>query len=1045
MRSGRAVVGLVLLAWSCRVVDKRPGRPQASSPTTPESSEPSLDAPAQMFRARGIDAPWASSATIASSALDLSAIERALMPASKLTPAQRKRFKMSETASTAQRKPAPPRDDRAEFATIRGLLKSAPRMWTARRAPPLGQILVLHEDRLEAIKPRAVRVVTHIQGPRARTVVDFVFENPLPSQHEGAFLYPLPEDAAPAGFSVFTGGTRVSDEKFFESRRMLPDLGAPKSGVGAPIALSEIATRRGHKQPARGVDWRRRQDAPVVPAGAVTTKYSAGASAAQDPLLKLWADRNAFVGRVPALEAGALKRVVLVYEQRLRFDGTQFNFQYKLPKSSEIKERDAVVFVDARHGRVRAPLPHAHRARAGHWLRFVLRDAPAGHAIKVAVIPKNKTQAVLRGPDPQQPDQDLFYAELRPQLWAGAGRATKRAVILVDTSLSSSAPGVWNRKAELLMAMLTKDESIERYAVMLFDVRARWLQRIGWIENTAENRSSTMRELSRVYLEGSTNLGAALRELDQQASWLLQEEPPTLFLLSEGEVTWGLESSRALMQRRPQLRSLRWIVYRFGAHRGRHLEFFARENEGRVVPVLSTEDVSAAAIAHRARALPYGSAKVVGAKALDIVTEGDPKTVFAGQVLRIAGRLPSAAKRARLRVRVGEKDFEVPLHRTQKDRFAALAWARLYTQRLLARDEPEHEPTILTLSAHYRLNNRLAAFDFQAPRAISKSPAVERSALPVLTELSELSELSSTRSSTLWEQPLIEAPFQGGSARLEEELSYREARKGSELGYSDFAKIARARASAGDTAGCVRALSSVVELRPGDPQAQRLVGYALLGLGHYEAATELFERLRSQRSFEAQAYLEEALALEAAGRHRSAARNYELVLAGRWRRHDEQVKTTARYHYARLLRRRLRDAEQSRALKARLASLAVQGVQAFQMTTHWSTDGQDLDLWVVEPSGEKCSPQNPKTAAGGNLYWDIRDGLGPELYRTSAAVEGGYGALVRAYGQGRGAAPTGVLMVVDRERGTSGSRRFLMRTLPEHDGALMLSTEVVDR
>ena len=300
-------------------------------------------------------------------------------------------------------------------------------------------------------------------------------------------------------------------------------------------------------------------------------------------------------------------------------------------------------------------------------------------------------------------------------------------------------------------------------------------------------------------------------------------------------------------------------------------------------------------------------------------------------------------------------------------------------------------------------------------------------------------------------QPLVEQPWAGGKERLQAELEYREARKKDKLDVMVYDAIARTRGIAGDTMGAVRALSCTVEMRPQDTEAMRLVGYALLALGQYQPATELFERSRLLRPFEGQVFLEEALALDGAGDLSEAARRYEIVLNRSWKRHDNQVKTVAAYHYARLLAFLARQSEfiPSELLtdvKERLKQVSqISGTEQidYQLTVHWNTDNIDIDLWVIEPDNTKCYYENKETKLGGKLHWDITDGLGPELYHMRKSSSGEYQVMVHYYGNNspRLSVPTAILLIADREvlaPEDRYTRRFQMLMLPKKEAVFLL-------
>ncbi len=56
----------------------------------------------------------------------------------------------------------------------------------------------------------------------------------------------------------------------------------------------------------------------------------------------------------------------------------------------------------------------------------------------------------------------------------------------------------------------------------------------------------------------------------------------------------------------------------------------------------------------------------------------------------------------------------------------------------------------------------------------------------------------------------------------------------------------------------------------------------------------------------------------------------------------------------------------------------------------WEDPFADMDLWVVEPSGEKVFYSNPKSKIGGLLSEDCTQGLGPESYVIQKAMPGTY-------------------------------------------------------
>jgi uncharacterized protein YfaP (DUF2135 family) len=62
----------------------------------------------------------------------------------------------------------------------------------------------------------------------------------------------------------------------------------------------------------------------------------------------------------------------------------------------------------------------------------------------------------------------------------------------------------------------------------------------------------------------------------------------------------------------------------------------------------------------------------------------------------------------------------------------------------------------------------------------------------------------------------------------------------------------------------------------------------------------------------------------------------------------------------------------------------------------WDT-ATDVDLWIIDPTGEKCYYGNRSIKSGGNLDVDVTTGYGPETFSMAKALPGGYSVQVQYY------------------------------------------------
>jgi hypothetical protein len=110
------------------------------------------------------------------------------------------------------------------------------------------------------------------------------------------------------------------------------------------------------------------------------------------------------------------------------------------------------------------------------------------------------------------------------------------------------------------------------------------------------------------------------------------------------------------------------------------------------------------------------------------------------------------------------------------------------------------------------------------------------------------------------------------------------------------------------------------------------------------------------------------------------------------------------------------------------------------VTVTWNT-ATDVDLWVTEPSGEKCFFAHKKTKTGGTLHEDNTDGYGPEHYTTAKMAPGEYLIQVNMFSTHKGKdvpVPTLVTVEVTRNAGTP------QETYSTHTVRLRKSGDTVD-
>ncbi|MBI3724176.1 tetratricopeptide repeat protein [bacterium] len=846
----------------------------------------------------------------------------------------------------------------------------------------------------------ALRVSTILMATRARTLIDCTFENPHNTQLQGTLMIRLPEGASPCYLGMFQGaGLPHAVGPLTLGSLLPPVLDDPSMLLSRRIALPSSWYANG-----ASVDWGTLRPAEVVEEKQAKVVYEQVTRRRVDPALMEWSGGNNFSTRIFPIPALSRKRVFFVYDQPAPDLGGRATLAlpvpdklppaFRLEVAADPRAWQGAALLTAKGEQALVP--------SGKFLRATLECANEGSFLLVATP---RTAAVRAGfGESAGVPGSLVHARISPSVKMLEGRKTGSAVFLLDTSLSQRAK-LAPSCGRLLRAILEKDASIERFQVVTFDVLAKPLFE-GWRENKPEQRETTLKEVESLWLEGATSLEAGLACLERTVP---QGEHPTFFLLSDAQVTWGEEDPRELERAFPRIMSERWICYQIGdsALARPVVERLVRSG-GRVVPIVSSQEIDAAALAHALTPAVLRSVHVDGAQASDLVVAGKPRSLFPGEVLEVAFRCPQGVDPRKAAVVVetesGAERFSLETASDQ-DAVSARAWAELTATSLLDLGDQDADRAAVGLSQAFALANRVASFliletdheykqyqirtedldlsrltllaasrEERRPIGAPDTKALDARALAFLEKIASLTSTPWQRPS--WPKPTAESFDRPKSAFAAGECGGKTGeRLDPVLVWSETAR--RAQAGRGDEA--LRIVSSIVEESPRDARALRLAGFALMSLGRYEDARAIFARTRVVRPFEPQAHLCEALALEALGRSGEAALRYEIVLAGSFDpRFDRFAKDSARRLYARLLSR-IGAAGEERTRELALAD--VSPFPAHEAHIFWNLDDTDVDLHVRETAGPyEVSYRNMTSPTGGLLHGDNTTGLGPEIY-----------------------------------------------------------------
>ena len=189
----------------------------------------------------------------------------------------------------------------------------------------------------------------------------------------------------------------------------------------------------------------------------------------------------------------------------------------------------------------------------------------------------------------------------------------------------------------------------------------------------------------------------------------------------------------------------------------------------------------------------------------------------------------------------------------------------------------------------------------------------------------------------------------------------------------------------GDLAQAVLVVSNLAELSLEDAQLLRVLGYKLSSFKAYKEAIEVFRKVVTIREEEPQSYRDLGLALAEDKQFQEAVETLYKVVENTWDDRFGDVQLVTMNDINSLVARHKgikTNFIDKRLLKSEPVDIRV--------VLSWDTDNCDMDLWVTDPTDEKCFFDNKLTYLGGKISKDVTQGYGPEEFMLKKAPKGSY-------------------------------------------------------
>jgi len=168
----------------------------------------------------------------------------------------------------------------------------------------------------------------------------------------------------------------------------------------------------------------------------------------------------------------------------------------------------------------------------------------------------------------------------------------------------------------------------------------------------------------------------------------------------------------------------------------------------------------------------------------------------------------------------------------------------------------------------------------------------------------------------------------------------------------------------------------------------KTLGHSYLQAGKLEKSIFFFEKVLKLRPDEPHSKRDLALAYQENGEYQKALDLFYEILITDWEDIEDRfelIHSTVLYELNNLI-----STQSGLDLSEIDEELIVEMPVDIRIVLNWNALETDLDLWVIEPGGEKCYYKNTLTTQGGRFTEDYVDGYGPEEYLMKEAVQGTY-------------------------------------------------------
>jgi len=192
----------------------------------------------------------------------------------------------------------------------------------------------------------------------------------------------------------------------------------------------------------------------------------------------------------------------------------------------------------------------------------------------------------------------------------------------------------------------------------------------------------------------------------------------------------------------------------------------------------------------------------------------------------------------------------------------------------------------------------------------------------------------------------------------------------------------------------LRVLSNLAEMDLENRAVLRILGYRLIQAGEPALALPIFEQVLRIAEEEPQSLRDLGLAFAAAGQDQKALDTLYQVLVKPWDGRFPEIEKIVLAEFNAILARSRQALSTSQFDQRLILNMPLD----LRVVLTWDADNSDMDLYVTDPSGERCDYSHNLTGQGGAMSRDFVGGYGPEEFSLRRARPGIYRIEANYYG-----------------------------------------------